>query len=442
MVRPVTDLLAFRAKWEPLETGTPEERACFAAISVHQGDICLTEAEDRFVERVRKDIPLSGFRLAEWIAWNWWRLRWEPRRTGVQWSLAHHLTTIGGGYVWPNITIFSDGERVALVAKPTQARPSEPIRYISDIPLVVRATEFEGAIDLFLNQVAEQLRQEGVRETNFDRTWAEVRAERVDSEMLKWRRLEAMLGFDPDEADPSLIERMLADAGDFGGDAIQEIAADRVQGAPVATAEELREQAGSLGFDTRPRDAVRLSSTVQLPPIQYAAAWKRGAEAARVLRTQEGLGAAPISNQRLSDLSGVERRAITAKVASPTFSFALDDGPDSGRIAFRSKWEAGRRFELARLLGDRLASGAEGRLYLATRGYTYRQKLQRSFAAELLCPFDTLEDMLRGDYSAEAIEEAAHHFIVSERAVRTLLVNHGRLDREDLERDVEAAAAA
>ena len=36
----------------------------------------MTEAEDAFVKRVRKEVYLSAYRLAEWLAWNWWRLRW------------------------------------------------------------------------------------------------------------------------------------------------------------------------------------------------------------------------------------------------------------------------------------------------------------------------------------------------------------------------------
>jgi hypothetical protein len=77
-----------------LHSGTPEDRACFAAIGIAYGDICLTQAEDVFVNRVRDKVHLSGYRLAEWFAWNWWRLRWEPRTTALDWALAHRMTTV------------------------------------------------------------------------------------------------------------------------------------------------------------------------------------------------------------------------------------------------------------------------------------------------------------------------------------------------------------
>src|SRR6266849_10117859 len=118
--------LSITADPERLDEGPPEERACFAAIGIRYAHLWLTEGYDGFVKKVRSAPLLSGYHLAEWMAWNWWRLRWEPRSNAPDWNFAHRLTTIGEGYVWPNITIFSDGKRVALIARPTRERPSTP----------------------------------------------------------------------------------------------------------------------------------------------------------------------------------------------------------------------------------------------------------------------------------------------------------------------------
>jgi Zn-dependent peptidase ImmA (M78 family) len=93
-----------------------------------------------------------------------------------------------------------------------------------------------------------------------------------------------------------------------------------------------------------------------------------------------------------------------------------------------------------RLLGDRLMSPAGG-LYPATRSFTYRQKAQRSFAAELLSPFDAVLNMFQGDFSLDKQLDVAAHFDVSELTVRTQLVNHKILEREDLEPDAIATVA-
>ena len=67
---------------------------------------------------------LSAHGLAEWLVWNWWRLRWEPtdetsEREG--WKDAHDLAGIGGGWLWPNITIHTDGMHVANFFVPSTA---------------------------------------------------------------------------------------------------------------------------------------------------------------------------------------------------------------------------------------------------------------------------------------------------------------------------------
>ncbi len=151
--------LSINADPERLDEGSVEERACFAAIAIRYGNISLTEGHDGIVNKIRSAPLLSGYHLAEWMAWNWWRLRWEPRSNAPDWKLAHRLTTIGEGYVWPNITVFSDGERIALVAKPTPERPNTRFRYLSDAAAVVGAREFEYAVDKFIQQVRGLLRE-------------------------------------------------------------------------------------------------------------------------------------------------------------------------------------------------------------------------------------------------------------------------------------------
>lgn len=430
--------LIIKADWEKLNSGSPEECSTFAAIGIRYGNLWLTEAEDAFVNRVREQVHLSAYHLAEWFAWNWWRLRWEPRRRSPEWALAHRMATIGGGYVWPNITIVSDGERIVLDARPTVRRPAEPLRYISQVAAIVRASEFEGAIDVFVEQVRGQLRETGINGTNLELVWADILEERNVPEVAQRRKLEALLGWDANEGDEKLIERLLTDAKDLGEPAVQELAADRSEGSAPATSAEVREIARSAGFESNPRDVVRLQRLDTLPVD--VAAWKRGIAAAAALREQERLGAAPVSNDRLCQLAGVPKSAIRAGEKSAKLSFALDEAPTKGSVVLRSKYESGRRFNLARLLGDRIATSTAGRLLPATRTYTFRQKLQRAFAGEFLCPFDALSEMLHGDFSAEAIEDAAVHFNVSDRTVRTLLANHNLIDRDELVNDFDLAA--
>jgi hypothetical protein len=437
----VTDTLAIEADWEVLRRGTPEERACFAAVGIRYGKLWLTEAEDALVNRVRDKVHLSAYRLAEWLAWNWWRLRWEPKTQAPDWGLAHRMATIGRGYIWPNIAVFSDGERVPLLARPTRRRSMEPLRYMADVLAVVRAGEFEDAVNRFIAQVLGQLREEMLAGTNLERLWEDVCAERMDVQLSARRKFEALLGFEPDEADPAVLDGLAEDAKAVGSSAMAEVAADRAAGGSALTAATIQGLAASMGYDASPRDVVRLRSAAYLPSIGEVPAWQRGAEAARALRDQEHLKAAPIGNSRLTNMAGVVAGALTERTGGASLSFALDENATDSRVVLRSKWEPGRRFELARLLGDRIAGPPGDSLFPATRAGTYRQKTQRSFAAELLSPFEAVEEMLCGDFSEENQIEVARHFDVSELTIRTLLVNHGLIDRDAPSMEMEAVAA-
>lgn len=78
------------------------------------------------------------------------------------------------------------------------------------------------------------------------------------------------------------------------------------------------------------------------------------------------------------------------------------------------------------MIGDRLFDGAEP-LSPATQAYSYRQKVQRAFAVELLSPYEAVDDMLGTDTSEERETEIADHFQVSPLAIWTMLANKGRI---------------
>jgi hypothetical protein len=426
--------------WEPLDAGAPEERACFGTIGIQADGRWLTEGRDAIANRLRHEPLLSAYHLAEWFAWNWWRLRWEPRSRASDWEFAHRISGIGGGYVWPNITIFSDGERTALITKPTLERPETAFRYIADIAVVIPASEYESELDIFIEKVTQRLESEGVADTNLHSVWRSVCDERRVPEEARRRKLEALLGYDPDEADPQTIDQLLKDAAELSSPAIEEIAAEHGQSGKVFTAADIRAIAAQSGFSGSSRDIVKLDAPLILPNRGQIPAWRVGREAARALRAQLRLNSDPISDADLAKMGGVQVEAITSRTVGPNISFAFDEKPDQSKVVLRSKWNAGRRFEFARLLGDRIAGRGAGKLFPATRAYTYRQKMQRSFAAEFLSPFEAVDEMLVDDYSVEMQQDVAAHFGVSELTIRTLLVNHGRIERENLDDEIETAA--
>jgi Zn-dependent peptidase ImmA (M78 family) len=202
-------------------------------------------------------------------------------------------------------------------------------------------------------------------------------------------------------------------------------------------------RANNSGITANLKDAVLLEEQRRADLPTNVAAWKRGAAAAHALREQERLET-PISDDRLCELAGVPTNTITsAQTAqkSGPLSFILDKGKNKAAIVMRKRYATARRFDLARLIGDRITHHKEGRFFPATEAFTYRQKLQRAFAAELLCPVDALKERLEGDFGSEAIEDAAQHFRVSPYAVQWVLVDHKLLDFQAMSADARLQAA-
>jgi hypothetical protein len=174
---------------------------------------------------------------------------------------------------------------------------------------------------------------------------------------------------------------------------------------------------------------------VRLPASSLAAArkreqaWQQGRLAARALRQHQGQHADQIATPALLHMLGASGSSELTGGSAP-LSFVLAADREPGHIVLRSRWRTGQRFELARLLGDHLLFGKDATLLPATRAHTFRQKAQRSFAAEFLSPFEAVDEMTGGDTSPEAIEDVAQHFDVSSQTIETLMRNHGRLERE------------
>lgn len=428
--------LRIAAEWESLADGSPEELACFGSIRIGTADCCLSAQYDPFVRNVRTGPLLSGYHLAEWLAWNWWRLRWEPQRQTREWRSAHLLAGIGEGYVWPNVAVFSDGPRTALVARPSFSQLAREFHYVADCALVIQSTEFEAAVDEFVGQVLGRLDAEGLTDTDLHMTWGDVLAERADPEARRRRKLEALLGFDPDGADERLVERLVADAERLGRDAVDEVAAGFAMGGIAPSSSELEQEAADSGYEGRLGGSIAQDAT--LAPLGYGSvpAWQVGEQAARRIREHMGSLSDPLGDQRLAEMMGVDPAALVARDRASPLAFSLDGGGSSCRYVFRSRWSTGRRFEAARLVGDRLLLPRSGdSLRPAVSSDTYRQKAQRAFAAELLCPALAVDDMMQGDLSEERQQDVAEHFDVSPLTIRTVLAKQGLL-QDAWERDV------
>jgi len=420
--------------WISEESGDPQIQATAAEISIKVGLHYVTEVEDRRAKTVRKSIRASAALLASWLLSNWWRLRWEPskepgRLDYLDWELSHSLAATGGGYVWPPLTFESDGPNILLRCEgQTKSDRSElsPIRYLNSFAENIAASTFESSIMKFVEDVLERLNSTGIRKSLVHELWAETTAEQEHPQQTSQRKLEALLGLDPDE-DEHLVKDLLKRwQRRVGKDALEEIAA-ATESASVekvlGTAKEAAESVETLaqiskvhGLRAALRTGISLGGMVP---------WQRGRQAAYIVREAWGLGMRPILTQGIADQLQISASALTGDQPKTPFSFAVrgDTGEKFGVVLSRPHIHS-RRFDVARLIGDHLVFETDDAWKPATQALTARQKFQRAFAAEFLCPSEELAKRYNSPIELDDLDDVTCSVAEEYNVSQTLVLNH------------------
>jgi hypothetical protein len=436
----MTPDLRIETEWLDAEDDDPVERSTFAEISILTNDQSITELEDLIARTTRSGVRGSAYRLAYWIAENWWRLRWEPDGSSTDWCLAHEMAAVGGGYAWPDIRFASDGVHVLIEARRTSGQRAAPVRYLGSPPLHVATEAFELGVDGFVERVLARLSSFKAQRSELASLWAEVRSERANEDAYALRQLEALLGFDAGEAPAKLIQSLLESIGKAGRHAVNEIAAAGKWNAAQLIRDSLESAAAS---DV----TIRLASTPDVQSLfrkqadMKALPWQRAKLAARLARDVWGVPKGPVSNKALSDLLELPTERLEAGPgAALSIAAGLRRNGDDEAVSIvqRAKASTARRFEIMRLVADHIVTPADDHLLPITTAKTDRQKFQRAFAAEFLLPFEDLREHLgelafaAGETGDDEIEDVAAEYDVSPLMVRTSLVNRGVLPREAL----------
>jgi hypothetical protein len=424
-------------QWLAREYGSPAERVTLAELAIAAGSLHATELEDLFAKTIRPTARLSAFHLAQWFAANWWRLRWEPEADTLSWRMSHLMGASGGGYLWPDLEFSSIGSAVRIHSQATSADTAQPVRYLNSFDVYIGASEFERAVDEFIEAVLARLVNEGVDEGDLAALWKEVREERREPRLSAWRKLEAMMGFDPDEAPDPLIEDLEERAARWGVSAIEELAAASKEKASSDLELLLHARCKSAPVRVPDLNSVRQRIGSEVEPSAYP--WARAAQAAEIARKVWSIKEGPVPDAKLSELFEISKRDVQRSEDGSDVPMAAgfrgDDGDDRLKVFLKKRHPTGRRFALARLIGDHLIAAEKEQILPATNAKTERQQFQRAFSQEFLCPFSKLADFLgprKDNPTDDDIEDAADHFDVSPLLIKTTLVNRGYIDRNVL----------
>ena len=430
MEKLMTSPFAIHRQWESALHESPEVRNTVAALRIVVGRDVITRNEDEWAQTVRDDVRLSAYPLALWLASSWWRLRWEPLPKAAperSWRMAHELSAAGYGYVWPRMLFASDGEVVNVWAMPSRPDSRAVVRYLTHSFHAVSALDFERTVDEFINGVLARLDAAGVERTALHDLWREITEERREESLTVQRRLEALLGFDPDESPEGLLDTFEKLIPRAGLSAVEEIAPVCASADPAGMLRQVLSAADAEGLRGRialPRET--LDATVSLA----GPGWRRGGELARRLRRSLGLNGGAVPDGVLCGLLGLatDRAMDLEGAVRPVLAMAVrEKGARGLKFVLRKRNRHGRRFELARFLCDYVIAGQADGWLPVSDAKTSRQRTQRAFAAEFLCPVEALEEFMAGDFSMDAVEEAAERFEVGPAAVQAQLVNHGLL---------------
>lgn len=393
-------------------------------LAVHINQQCLTQNISDFNAKneVQNNIIVDPQVLAFWFAQNWWRLRWEVEKENLaaelqtDWSLSHSLASAGEGYIWPSVTFISDNSSIQAVVKNKQI-PFSPLQftYLEETQWLSPA-EFEKGIDDFLAKVLTSFPENN----DLKELWIAVCEERQNSEATLWRKLEAKAGYDPDEAPASMLEVFIQHSQAYGEASVLEFIDDKYQQPADSFAkllEDLKRSKHSFRDD--------LSSELVGVQDERQNILQLAKKMAAYTREKIGNLYDPISDKLLCDFVGVNSQLISkANFAKDYAAGFKSNAPQN--IIISGKRVTGRRFSLSRLLGDYLFTKdcQQEKLLIATNTRTARQKFQRAFAQELLCPADSVVDYLGTKTPTQnEIENAANHFRVSPLTVNYIFTD-------------------
>lgn len=411
-----TDTFDFTYEWDMYPDKIAELGCTSANIELHISGNNATENINRDSKTIKKRVYVSLYPFALWLARSWWRLLYENSTPDKEspayafWRMAHDLTSAGEGFAWPDLEFFSDGHSMQVRNYQTNYRVA-PINYIHPFTAAIPLPDFVQTSRRLIEVVIDRLHEFHLPNTELHATWKAVLQEYENDRAKEERIWEARLGLDPGAADSQCIQAIIDKSHQVGSDSLSEVIAGigATNSATLALAlrqVEQRLENGVVG-------SFQLS---RLGSIRHDAIrpWDIGYALASAVRSECNFTNDTISNTDLASLLGLDEASFFAASESRDMSLASFAADNSAKFSFQRGASAARRFSAARIIADRLQS-TDGNMWLsATHSSTFRQKVQRAFAGELLCPVESLKNFIgRDKITVELLDEAAEYFHVN-----------------------------
>jgi hypothetical protein len=423
----------FRISWEwEAAPGVriPEHQATWARIEIWVGSDCVTLVEDRESGSSRRSVYCPLYPLAEWVAYNWWFLQADtrPSRALSQYgritSLTselrehHSVRSSGDGFVWPDLVIVPDGDRTHLLWQDDwPGQPDWPIRFLSRGDRWVSSAEVQRELSEMVSSVLTRLAEQGIGVTALQKEWEAIGS--ADPEEVSFSLAAARLGLDPysdaERYGNAIINAARTLSDDLLTDFLDAVNPERIEPALAwvsSARSRILQPSPALIEDGEAFQRLREEAR-GVGPLAHTLPWQLGWGYARIVReSQEADVSRPFEIERYIG-SNVE----------------LSDDPDLQAIGGRTKRRplavlgqrrpaTTMRFTLSRALWHCIWDDAP--VFAVTAAHTYRQAVERAFAAELLAPASGIASMLQSPpevASDEELEQVAEHFGVASMVI-------------------------
>lgn len=419
----------FRFEWQPAgaDVRAPELAATWARLELDVSGSYPTVVEDLASGSIRRSISVPLYPLAEWVTYNWWSLLYGVEKGASAPADGHNVRAAGDGFLWPNLSIRSEGGRSRLTWQADIDRHAGwPIRFLTSGAAWVETEQLRSSFTALVDATLVRLDEAGQGSTILHKEWQVLKE--LDGEEVEFCEACGRLGLDPfaegasfSDAIGSVFERLDESNRDDFLDAVapDDLARGLAWVDDVQAAAQLSDltQGSSAWGDL---DALRkeLRRDADLPQER---AFEVGYRQARLLR--QALSLSPREPVRLEQLPVVRVRDL---VEAPSrslqgVSVAAEEREQSKLVL---GWPASPQsvlFASTRCFWNLLFEPGEANLL--TTAPSRRQQVSRAFAAEFLAPAEGIRELTGGRGTIAWSSPIADLFGVSDEVIERQVEN-------------------
>lgn len=195
--------MKFAVDWHDLaDNSVPEERATVADLQISVGNTNICDHAHDGARGAADHVTVSVYPVAEGIALDWWSIF---GRRGDRYRLMNRR----GGYVIPDIFMRFDGAAFEFGCSAFRYR-NPPMWFTHEASEILPREKAERELSDFLEQTIEQLKGEGISESELQSRWSRVQASLEDADEAAFCEAAGALGLDPYDLSQSEAEAVLS----------------------------------------------------------------------------------------------------------------------------------------------------------------------------------------------------------------------------------------